>query len=66
MSQENVEVVKRAIDALNRRDTEARRTFLAPDVELDWSESRGPASGIYRGYERLSASGRITSTSSRR
>ena len=34
MSQENVELVKRAADAYNRRDVEALLEELHPDVEL--------------------------------
>jgi ketosteroid isomerase-like protein len=33
MSQENVEVVKRAIDAFNRRDADGLAEFLTPDCE---------------------------------
>ena len=49
MSQENVEIVQRHIEAFNRRDL---RTWLAtfhPDAEIDWSRARGPFKGVYRG-----------------
>ena len=49
MSQENVEVVRRNIEAFNRRDL---RTWLATfrsDAEIDWSRARGPLKGVYRG-----------------
>jgi ketosteroid isomerase-like protein len=49
MSQENVEIVRRAIDAFNRRDLDAIESH--PDVEVDWSRSRGLEAGIYRGRE---------------
>jgi ketosteroid isomerase-like protein len=49
MSQENVEVVKRAIDAFNRRDLDAIESH--PDVKVDWSRSRGVEAGVYRGRE---------------
>jgi len=49
MSEENVEIVRRGIEALNRRDLPAARTLWRPDAELDWSRSRGPLKGIYRG-----------------
>jgi hypothetical protein len=39
MSQEKVEVVRRAIDAYNRRDFEAMRALGRPDVELTGSEA---------------------------
>ena len=50
MSQENVEVVRRAIAAYNRRDFEAMQTLNHPDVELDWSASRGLEAGVYQGW----------------
>jgi hypothetical protein len=46
MSEENVTVVRRAIEAFNRRET--LRDFLAPEVE--WVEDqRYPGGQIYRG-----------------
>jgi ketosteroid isomerase-like protein len=53
MSQENVEVVRAAIDAYNRRDFEAMRALNHADVELDWSASRGLGAGVYRGLEEV-------------
>ena len=53
MSQENVEVVRRNQDAWNRCDL---RTWLASfrsDAEIDWSRSRGPLKGFYRGHGEL-------------
>jgi len=50
MPEENVEVVRRAIGAYNRRDFETIRALDHPEVELDWSASRG-------------LEGRLTSTS---
>ena len=50
MSQENVEVVQRHVEAFNRRD---QRTWLAlfqSDAEIDWSRARGPFKGVYRGH----------------
>jgi ketosteroid isomerase-like protein len=49
MSQENVELVRRAIAAYNRRDFEALRALNHPEIELDYSASRGVEAGIYRG-----------------
>ena len=49
MSQENVEIVRRVIEAWNRRDLEDALQDLDPDAELDWSESSGVQGGIYRG-----------------
>jgi ketosteroid isomerase-like protein len=51
MSQENVDVARRSIDAYNRRDVEALRALDHPDIELDFSASRGVEAGVYRGIE---------------
>jgi ketosteroid isomerase-like protein len=51
MSEQNVELAKRAIDAYNRRDLEALRELNDPDVEVDWSASRGVEAGLYRGID---------------
>src|SRR5215207_9347996 len=51
MSEENVEIVQRGIEAWNRRDL---RTLMAPyrsDAEVDWSRSEGPFKGVYRGHD---------------
>jgi ketosteroid isomerase-like protein len=53
MSEENVEVVRRAIAAYNRRDFDAMRALNHPDMELDWSASRGLEAGIYQGLEEV-------------
>jgi ketosteroid isomerase-like protein len=53
MSEENVEVVRRAIAAYNRRDFEAMRALNHPDVEVDWSASRGLEAGVHRGQEEV-------------
>ena len=49
MSQENVEIVQRAIAALNRRDIDQVLTEADDDFVIDWSNSIGPAKGVYRG-----------------
>src|SRR6478736_3366444 len=51
MSRENVEVVERSLDAYQRRDIEAMRAVNHPDMELDWSASRGFQAGVYRGFD---------------
>jgi ketosteroid isomerase-like protein len=51
MSQENVEVVRASLDAYRRRDTVTLRALNHPDMELDWSASRGFQAGIYRGFD---------------
>jgi ketosteroid isomerase-like protein len=51
MSRENVAVVRRAIEAFNRREIDAAVRDTHPDVEVDWSRSRGVEAGSYRGPE---------------
>jgi ketosteroid isomerase-like protein len=48
MSQENVEIVRAAFDALNRGDVDAALKEAAPDFEYDFSRSVGTAPGVYR------------------
>jgi ketosteroid isomerase-like protein len=55
MAQRNVEVVRRAVDAWNRRDPDLWRTYATPDVE--WTPA-GPAAvegTIYRGHDEVVA-----------
>jgi ketosteroid isomerase-like protein len=47
----NVEVVRQAVDAFNRRDMEAMLELAGPGFEYDWSRSLGPMAGVYRGPE---------------
>ena len=49
MSEENVETVRRYNDAWNRRDLTAWLALLGSGAEVDWSRSRGPLKGVYRG-----------------
>jgi len=51
MSQENVEIVRRAMDAFNRHDLDGAMRDTDPEVEVDWSRSIGVEAGIYRGRE---------------
>jgi len=51
VSQENVEVVRQALDAYSRRDIDTLRAIADPEIELDWSASVGWLAGIYRGFE---------------
>lgn len=55
MSQENVEIVRRSTDAYNRGDVDGILADWAPDAVLDWSNSRGPDAGIYRGHDEIRA-----------
>jgi ketosteroid isomerase-like protein len=55
MSQGNVEIVRRSIEEWNRRD---RATWVArfpSDGEVDWSRSRSPFKGVYRGHREIEA-----------
>ncbi len=53
MSQENVEVFKRAFDAINRRDAEALLAELDPEVEWHGAilMAMGGKQTVYRGHE---------------
>jgi ketosteroid isomerase-like protein len=54
MSQENVELVRRAIDAVNRGDLDGALEDAADDFELDWSNSIAPGrQGRYTGKEQV-------------
>ena len=44
MSEENVDVIRKAVDALNRRDADAFTALLRPDVE--WKEPTDPFPGL--------------------
>ena len=49
MSQENVEVVRRAIEAFSTGDLDAAVQDADPAIEVDWSKSRGVEAGVYHG-----------------
>ena len=49
MSRENVEMVRQAIDAINRGDIRRVMEQADDDFEMDWSNSIGPLNGVYRG-----------------
>jgi ketosteroid isomerase-like protein len=51
MSQENVDVVSRSLDAYSRRDIKTLREIIDPDLELDWSASLGELAGVHRGID---------------
>ncbi len=46
-----MELVRQSLDAYGRRDIEALRALNHPDMELDWSASRGWQAGVYRGFD---------------
>jgi ketosteroid isomerase-like protein len=49
MSQENVEIVRRHVEAWNRHDMATLSALWRSDAEIDWSRARGPLKGVYRG-----------------
>jgi ketosteroid isomerase-like protein len=51
MSQENVEIVRRTVDSINRRDLDRAIEAAHEDFEADWSNSVAPHGGVYRGRE---------------
>jgi ketosteroid isomerase-like protein len=55
MSQENVEVVLRGIDAYNRRDWITESAVWRSDGVIDWSRAQGPLKGVYRGEHERAA-----------
>jgi ketosteroid isomerase-like protein len=55
MSRENVEIVRRSTDAFTRRDLDGIVENWAPDAVVDWSNSRAPEAGVYRGHDEIRA-----------
>jgi ketosteroid isomerase-like protein len=55
MSQENVEIVRRAYEAFNLVDLDALAELAEADVVMDWSRSIGPQRGVYRGLAGVEA-----------
>jgi ketosteroid isomerase-like protein len=51
VSHENVRLVRAGYDALNAGDLDSLMELWAPDIEVDWSRTRGPLRGVYRGEE---------------
>jgi ketosteroid isomerase-like protein len=51
MSRDNVEIVRRSIEAWNERGQTTWTASLHPDAEIDWSRSRAPFKGVYRGCD---------------
>jgi len=48
---ENLATVQQVVDAINRVDIDAVAGHVTDDFELDFSNSRGPMNGTYRGPE---------------
>jgi ketosteroid isomerase-like protein len=55
MSQENVEIVRKAIDGFVHGDLDAAVRDNDSDVEVDFSRSQGIEAGIYHGHEDVRA-----------
>jgi ketosteroid isomerase-like protein len=53
MSEENVELARAALNAFNRGDLEWLLERIDDDFEFDWTRSRDPLAGIYRGQDGL-------------
>jgi ketosteroid isomerase-like protein len=53
MSQENVVLVRRAINLVNRGDFRRAIEEADDDFDMDWSNSVGPLSGVYRGKRQV-------------
>jgi ketosteroid isomerase-like protein len=52
MPDDNLDVVRRFWDATTiSRDFDAAVELAQPDAEFDWSESRAPYAGVYRGAD---------------
>ena len=50
MSQENLEIVRGYLEAVNDGEWKAEfAAFIHDDIEIDWSRSPAPYRGIYRG-----------------
>jgi ketosteroid isomerase-like protein len=49
------EIVRAVVEAFNRRDLDAALRHLDPEIEVDWSRSRGVEAGVYHGYEATKA-----------
>jgi ketosteroid isomerase-like protein len=48
-----VEIVRAAINSINRRDVAQALEGAHDDFEADWSNSIGPSGGVYRGREQV-------------
>jgi ketosteroid isomerase-like protein len=55
MSGENVEIVRRNNEAWNSSDLATWLALFPSNGEIDWSRSRGPLKGVYRGHGELEA-----------
>jgi|SRR3954447_8195843 len=51
MSQENVEIVRKSVDAVNRGDIEEVLAFIGTDAELHSAIVGGAEGNVYRGHD---------------
>jgi len=51
MSAERIALIQRFHDSWNQRELDAALDCIDPNMEFDWSASRGPFSGIYTGRD---------------
>jgi hypothetical protein len=55
MSQENFEFVRQRFAAYNGADMDAMLDGWAADAVVDWSNSRRPEAGVFRGHDEIRA-----------
>jgi ketosteroid isomerase-like protein len=55
MPEENVEVIRRSVDAYNRGDVNGFLEHWAPDAVVDWSNSRGFDARVHQGHGEIKA-----------
>jgi ketosteroid isomerase-like protein len=53
MSQENVEILRRVLEAWNRRDLDVGREYLAPDAEWEPATPSVVEGAFYRGLDEV-------------
>jgi ketosteroid isomerase-like protein len=53
MSQANVEIVRRVLDAYSRRDLATITVLNDPEIEVDWSASHGWYADVYHGNDAI-------------
>jgi ketosteroid isomerase-like protein len=52
-AQQNIDIARRFNDRWGERDWDGVLDCIHPEFEFDWSESRSPWSGVYKGHEAL-------------
>ena len=53
MPEEAVDLVRRAVEAYNRRDVDAFMETWTSDAVVDWSNSRGLEARVFRGHDEI-------------